>query len=122
MLRTIGFAILRFNEVFFGIAVFFGILSDVGGDLHRAKGGAAHRTKMRSFGTFGWKCFVVEINGSGRVESERELVAPAEFETGLRDGIVTFLRGRVTLGEVCGVGSDFIGDHSFTNIVAIGEA
>jgi len=74
------------------------------------------------FGAFSGEGFVVVFDGFGRVEAEGELVAPAEFETGLGDGVVSDLGGRVSLGEVGGVGADLVGDDTFANVLAVGEA
>ena len=77
---------------------------------------------MGGLGTFGGEGFVVEVDGAGRVEAEGELVAPAKFEAGLGDGVVAFLRGGVSLGEVGGVGGDLVGDDSLADVVAVRQA
>ena len=65
-----------------GVAVFFGIFSDVGGDLHGAEGWSAHGAEVSRLGSLGWEGFIVEVDRSSGVETEGELVAPAEFEAG----------------------------------------
>ena len=80
-----------------GVAVFFGVFADVLRDLHGAEGGAAHRAEVSRLCAFGGEGFVVEVDRSCGVESEGELVAPAEFEAGLGYGVVAFLGGGVAL-------------------------
>src|SRR6267154_3438062 len=56
------------------------IFTDVLGDLHRAEVRAAHRAEMRDFGGILRQGFVVEFARLVRIETEVELVVPAEFE------------------------------------------
>ena len=49
-------------------------------DLHRAELGAAHRAKVRHFGGVLGQRFVVVLLGGFRVESQIELVLPAEIK------------------------------------------
>ena len=109
-------------HVIASVAVFFGVFSDVGSDLHGAEGGAAHGAEVGRFGAFGRECFVVEVDGTGRVETESELVAPAEFEASFRDGVIALLGGGVSFGKVGGVSGDLVGDDSFADVVAVGES
>ena len=77
---------------------------------------------MGGFGAFCGESFIVEVDGACRIETEGELIAPAELEASFGDGIVAFLSGWVTFGKVCSVGGDFIGDDTFTNIISVREA
>ena len=63
----------------------------------------------------------MEGDGAGGIEAEGELVAPAEFEARFRDGVVAFLGGGMAFGQVGGVGGDFVGDHSFAHVIAVGR-
>jgi hypothetical protein len=65
---------------------------------------------------------VVEGCGGFRIEGEVELVLPAEFEAGARQRVVAQLGGRVTLGEIGGMGGDLVGDDADLDVVTIGQA
>ena len=54
-----------------------------------------------------------------RIQRQCELVVPPELEAGLGQFIVAFLRSRVSLAQIGGVGGDLIGDHAGFHIVAI---
>ena len=77
---------------------------------------------MRHLGAVGRQGFVMEELRGFRIERERELVAPAEFEARLGHRIVPDARGGMALGEIGGVGGDAIGDHARLHIVAIRQA
>ena len=77
---------------------------------------------MRHLGAFRRQGLVViELRGF-RIERQRELVAPAEFEPRLGHGIVPDARRGMALGEVGGMGGDAIGDHAGLHIVAVRQA
>ena len=77
---------------------------------------------MGGFGAFCGEGFIVEVDGACGVEAESELIAPAELEAGFGNGVVALLSCWVTFGEVCGVGCNFVGDDTFTNVVSVREA
>ena len=66
--------------------------------------------------------FVVIAARGVRVQGEVELVVPAELEAGFGQGVVADLGGRVSLGEVGGVGGNLVGDDAFLDVVAVGQA
>ena len=101
--------------------MFLSVFADVAGDFHRAKGGTAHRAEMSGFGSLGGKGFVMEIDGAGRVESQGELVAPAELKAGLGNRVVAFLSGGMSFSKVSGVGGDLVSDDAFANVVPVGK-
>ena len=57
-----------------------------------------------------------------RIERQRELVAPAEFEARLGHRIVPDARRRMALGQIGGVRGDAIGDHARLHVVAVRQA
>jgi hypothetical protein len=61
---------------------------------------------VRHFGFLGGEGLVVAGEGGERVEGEVELVAPADFESGPGEGVVS---SRVALGQVGAVGGDSVG-------------
>src|SRR6266480_7525653 len=77
--------------------VFGCILPHVLRDLHRAEVRAAHAAKVRGFGTFAGKGFVVEFARGLGIEREIELVFPAKFEARLTNSIVAVLRTGMAL-------------------------
>src|SRR5699024_6011810 len=72
-------------------------VADVLGDAHRAELRSAHRAEVRGLRRFRRQRLIVEVLGSLRVEAERELVAPAEFEASLRQGIIAGRRTGMSL-------------------------
>ncbi len=60
--------------------------------------------------------------GGVRIEAEVELVAPAEVEAGAAERVVAQFGGGVALGEIGGVGCQFVGDHPDLDVVAVGQA
>ena len=52
-----------------------------------------------------------------RIQTDIELVFPAEFETCLGHGIVTNLGAWMSLGQIGGVGSQLVHDDTFLHIV-----
>ena len=77
---------------------------------------------MGDFRAFGGQGFVVEAFGAFGVEAEAELVAPAEFETRLAQGVVAQLCARPAFGEVGGVGGEFVGDDAGAHVFFVGQA
>ena len=75
---------------------------------------------MGDFRAFGGQGFVVEALGAFGVEAEAELVAPAELETRLTQGIVAQLCARPAFGEVGGVGGEFVGDDAGAHVFFVG--
>src|SRR3546814_1192852 len=76
---------------------------------------------MRRLCAFRRKCLVVILLGRIGIERQVELVAPAEFKTGLAKRIVANLGGRVALGEVGGMGRELVGDDADLHIIAVGQ-
>src|SRR3546814_1432450 len=76
---------------------------------------------MRRLCAFRRKCLVVILLGRIGIERQVELVAPAEFKTGLAKRIVANLGGRVVLGEVGGMGRELVGDDADLHIIAVGQ-
>ena len=72
----------------------------------------------RLVGFFGHS-LVVEIRCRFWVEGEVELILPAGFKVRPTERIIPFVCKRVALGRVGRVGSDFVGDDTGFNIVAI---
>ena len=54
-----------------------------------------------------------------RVQTEVELVLPAELETRLGERIVAYLCTRVSLGKIGRMGSNLVGDNAFAHIVLV---
>src|SRR5262245_12341038 len=52
-------------------------------DFHRAKLRTTHAAEMRKLRAVLWKRFVVKVLGCGWIETEVELIFPAEFESSL---------------------------------------
>ena len=77
---------------------------------------------MRGLGGLGRQRLVVEGFGGDRVQRQRELVAPAELEAGLGQGVVAFGRAGVPLGQVGGVRGDLVGDHPGLHVVLVRQA
>src|SRR5207253_10409730 len=67
------------------------------GDLHGAKLRPAHAAEMSELGAVLRKRFVVEIFGSRGIETEIELIVPAEFESRFAQRIVALLRAGMAL-------------------------
>ena len=82
LLRCGGFGELSPAEIVACITVFFGIFSDVSGDLHRAESRAAHRAEVRGFSAFCREGFIMKIDRTGRIEPEGKLISPTEFIAG----------------------------------------
>ena len=62
------------------------------------------------------------FDGSVGVEGEVELVVPAELESCPRQSVVSFLRARMSFGQIGCVRGDLVGDHTDLHIVAIGKS
>ena len=77
---------------------------------------------MGDLGRFLGQGFVVEFTCLVGVEAEVELVVPAEFETRLGQGVVADLGTGVTLGEVGGMGGEFVGDDADLDVVLVRQA
>ena len=98
-----------------------GIVAHFLRDFHRAEFGAAHRAEVGDFCAFGGQGFVVEALGAFGVEAEAELVAPAELETRLAQGVVAQLCARPAFGEVGGVGGEFVGNDAGAHVFLSGR-
>ena len=66
--------------------------------LHATEVRAAHAAKVRGFGTFAGKGFVVEFARGLGIEREIELVFPAKFEARLTNSVVAVLRAGMSFG------------------------
>ena len=64
----------------------------------------------------------MEALGAFGVEAEAELVAPAELETRLAQGVVAQLCARPAFGEVGGMGGKFVGDDAGAHVFFVGQA
>ena len=65
---------------------------------------------------------VVEFARRVGIESDLELILPAEVETRPAHRVVAFARRRMALGEIGGVRGDAIGDDAGLDVVAIRQA
>ena len=74
---------------------------------------------MGDLGRFLGQGFVVEFRRLVRVETEVELVVPAEFEAGLTEGVVVNLRAGVAFGQVGGVGGELVGDDANLDVILV---
>src|SRR5262245_6910650 len=81
-------------------------------DLHGTELRPAHAAEVCDLGSVLRKSFIVEVLGSSGIETEIELILPAEFETGLAESIVSLLRSGMPLRKVGGVRSNLVGDHA----------
>jgi hypothetical protein len=99
-----------------------GVFAHVFGDFHAAEMRAAHGAEMRGLGAFLRQGFVVEFARGLGVEREVELVFPAEFKARLAQGVVAVLRAGMALGQVGGVGGDFVGDDAVLDILFVRQA
>ncbi len=77
---------------------------------------------MRCLGRLRGQRLVVEGLGRFRVQGEGKLVAPAELEPGLGQGVIAFVGARVTLGQICRVGGDLVGDDPGLDVVLVRQA
>ena len=78
-----------------------------------------HRTEMCDLGRVLGQGLVVVLAGLFGIQTQVELVFPAEFETRLGEGVVTNLGTGMPLGEVCSMCSYLVGDNAFTDILLI---
>ena len=67
------------------------------------------------------QCGVVVLNRPLRVERQRKLVVPAEFEARLAHRIVAHLCTGVPLGQIRCMGRHLVGDDPFAHIFFIGQ-
>ena len=74
---------------------------------------------MGAFGTFLRECFVMELPRSFWIKTEIELILPAEFKAGLRQGVVAVLRARMALRKVGCVCRDFVSDDAILHILLV---
>src|SRR5574343_94481 len=91
-------------------------------DLHRAEMRPAHRAEVGDLGRFLGQRFVVEFTRLVRVETEVELVVPAELKARLGQRVVTDLGAGVSLGQVGGMGGELVGDDAFLDVILVGQA
>src|SRR5512135_1629621 len=88
-----GFRFHAFREgVAFVQALLCRVVAHVLRDLHRAEVGAAHRAEVGELGAVLRQGLVVELAGLVGIESEVELVFPAELEARLGQRVVADLR------------------------------
>ena len=87
------------------------------GDAHGAEVGSAHRAELSAVEM----SFAVVFFSAVGVEAEVELVFPAELIARLGEGVVANLRRGMSLGEVSGVGSDFVGNDSDSDVFSVGQ-
>src|ERR1700722_2923139 len=99
-----------------------GFLAKILRDLHRTELRPAHRAEMRDLVTVLRQGLVVEFARRVGVEGQVELVLPAEVEARARHGVITDLRGRMTLGEVRCMGSNAVSDDPSLDVLAVGQA
>src|SRR5258708_8889896 len=99
-----------------------GVLTNLLRQFHAAELRAAHRTKVRHFGTLRRQRFVVERARRHRIERQVDLVLPPDLEPRPRQGIVPGLGSRMALGEIRGVRGDFVRDHARLYVVTVREA
>ena len=63
---------------------------------------------------------VMEIACPIRVETEVELILPAELESRSAERIITRRRTRVAFRQIGGMGGNLVGDDAFAHIILIG--
>ena len=79
-----------------------------------------HGAEVRRLVPLGRERLVVEFESRLAVECKMELVAPAEFVACLAHGIVAEIGCRMSLGKVCRMGCELVGDNAFFYVVSIG--
>ncbi len=77
---------------------------------------------MRHLRALGRQGLVVELARRLGVQSEVELVLPAELEPGLRQRVVPETRARVSLGEIRRVRRDLVGDDAVFHVLLVRQA
>jgi hypothetical protein len=92
-----------FRHPFFALGHRQNFLAQILRDLHRAELRPAHRAKMRGFMRLFRQRFVMEEPRRIGIETEIELILPAEIEPRAGHSVVSDLRRRMLLGEVAGV-------------------
>lgn len=103
-------------------AVLSRVVAHILGDFHRTEVRAAHRAEVRQFvGVLG-QGLVVELLGFLRIQTEMELVVPAELEARLAQGVIAHLRTGMALGEVGRMRGDLVGHDPIAHILALGQA
>ncbi len=121
--ELVGFFVHSGRQRFFALQALFGRISaDVLSDLHAAELRAAHTAEMGRLGRGGRQCLVVVRPGTFRIQRKAKLVLPAELETGAGQRVVPRLGTRMALSEIGGMGSDFVDDHAFLDVVLVGQA
>ncbi len=55
------------------------------------------------------------------IQTEIELIVPAEFEARLGQRVVADLRAGMSLGQIGGVRGDLVGDDAFFHVVLVGQ-
>src|SRR5882724_1364596 len=83
---------------------------------------AAHGTKVREFGAFRRKSFVVELTGGDGIEAQIELIFPAELKTGFAQGIVPRSGGWMAFGKIGSVSGDFVCNHPLLDVSLVRQA
>ncbi len=77
---------------------------------------------MRHLGALRRQGFIVELTCSLGIETEIELIFPAELEARLAEGVVAILGARMALGQVGGVGGDLVGDDAVLDVFLIRQS
>ncbi|CDN45754.1 Putative uncharacterized protein [Paenibacillus sp. P22] len=95
------------------------VIPNVLRDPHAAELRPAHGAEMRALGAFRRERLVVVAHRPLGIERQMELVAPAEFESGLGQSIVALSRLRMALGEIGGVGGDLVRNDAFLHILPV---
>lgn len=103
-------------------AVLSRVVAHILGDFHRTEVRAAHRAEVRQFVRVLGQGFVVELLGFLRIQTEMELVIPAELEAGLTQCVVTHLHTGMALGKVGRMRGDLVGHDPVAHILAVGQA
>ena len=63
----------------------------------------------------------MEFTGRDRIETQVELILPAELEACLAQRIVTILSSRMTLGQVRSMGRNLVSDHPILHVLLVGQ-
>ena len=77
---------------------------------------------MGAFRAFRGERLVVILLRRVGVQTQIELVPPAELEPRPAQRIVPHLRGRMPLGQISGVGGELVGHHADLHVITVGQA
>jgi len=73
---------------------------------------------MRGFGAVVGQSFIMKLTSTVGVKAQVELILPTELEACLGEGIVPNLCSGPSLGQVCCMRGDFVGDDARTDILS----